>query len=130
MKYLYRCPVPGCEVRADSNIYAPSPDYFPACGAHTFAGARRVDEGLVVMVRDYRAENVAPQVLPLKREREAGGPSAVRDLFLPTAKDFESPSDPDGQKGIRAWADEQKPKDGNKKPHWPDMKKKTFAVGK
>ena len=78
------------------------------------------------MARDYRAEAASPQVANLKREREAGGPSAVRDMFLPTAKDYESPSDPDGQKGLRKWADEHAPAAGNKRPSYPEMKKVSF----
>jgi hypothetical protein len=81
------------------------------------------------VLRDYRAEAASPQVANLKREREAGGRSAVRDMFLPTAKDYESPSDPDGSKGIRKWADEHAPADGNKRPDYPDMPKKSFAMG-
>lgn len=55
----------------------------------------------------------------IRRERERGGASAVRDLFLPTRKDFEGPGDPDGGKGLRAWADEHDPKPGNKNPLYP-----------
>jgi len=103
----------------------------PACGLTTEAPAGyratcSVGHTHMPMMRDYRAENAAPQTLQLKREREAGGRRAMRDLFLPVAKDFESATDQDGEKGLRAWADETKPKDGNKKPLWPDMKRKVF----
>ncbi len=114
MTYCFKCP--SCGARQDTHAY----DTVPWCLLdHGQAGA-------VPMARDYRAENAAPAVTQLKREREAGGRSAIRDLFLPTTKDFESASDPDGEKGLRNWADEQKPKDGNTKPLWPDMKRKVF----
>jgi hypothetical protein len=119
MTYVFRCDV--CGERAEQSAREP----VPWCIHRELAIVRPIEP----MRRDYRAENVAPQVVQLKREREAGGSSAVRDLFLPKAKDFESPSDPDGEKGLRAWADETKPKDGNKKPNWPAMKKKVHAVG-
>jgi hypothetical protein len=125
MMYCFVCR--DCGYRVETNVREPAPTHF-----HSWKpGAKKNVQPLreVTMQRDYRTENVAPQVVQLKREREAGGRSAVRDMFLPTAKDFESASDPDGQKGLRKWADETKPKDGNKKPYWPDMKKKTFAVG-
>jgi hypothetical protein len=78
-------------------------------------------------VRDYKAENVGlTGMVQMKREREAGGSRAVRDLFLPKQRDFESPEDPDGSRGIRAWADEHAPKESNKRPLWPDMPRKTF----
>jgi hypothetical protein len=70
--------------------------------------------------RDYRAESVGVQVAGLKFEREAGGAKAVRDKFLPTAKDYVGPGDPDGGKGLREWADTHDPKPGNKNPSYPD----------
>jgi hypothetical protein len=114
MTYIYACRMCGRQVESRQH------------GASILCGDSHVP---MTMLRDYRAEGVAPQVVQLKREREAGGRSAIRDLFLPTTKDFESPTDPDGEKGLRAWADETKPKDGNTKPLWPDMKKKVHAVG-
>jgi predicted RNA-binding Zn-ribbon protein involved in translation (DUF1610 family) len=78
------------------------------------------------VVRDYRSENVGVQTVALKRERERGGTSAVRDLFLPTTKDFEGPGDPDGAKGIRNWAVEHGPREGNAKPLYPDIPKRSF----
>jgi len=114
MTYCFVCPECGArqEMRAYGEVPWCSNDHGTA--------------GVLPMRRDYRTEAAAPQTLQLKREREAGGRRAIRDLFLPKAKDFESPSDPDGEKGLRAWADETKPKDGNTKPLWPDMKKKVF----
>ena len=119
MTYVFRCDV--CGERAEVSVREP----VPWCIHRELAIVRPIEP----MRRDYRAENVAPQTVQLKREREAGGSSAVRDLFLPTAKELAGPGDPDGEKGIREWADSQKPKDGNKRPNWPEMKKKTFAVG-
>lgn len=78
------------------------------------------------MVRDYRVDSPAAAVANLKRERDMGGSRAMRDLFLPTARDFESPADPDGQKGLRNWADSHAPRDGNSKPLWPEMKKQVY----
>ena len=117
MTYCFKCPE--CGARQETRAY----DTVPWClFDHGQAGAGP-------MARDYRTEAAAPATLQLKREREAGGRSAIRDLFLPTTEDFKGPSDPDGEKGLRAWADETKPKDGNTKPLWPEMKKKTHAVG-
>jgi hypothetical protein len=66
-------------------------------------------------------------VTSLRRERERGGSSAVRDLFLPTRKDFEGPTDPDGTKGLREWADTHEPKPGNKNPLYPaDIPKRSW----
>ena len=114
MTYCFKCPE--CGARQETRAY----DTVPWC---LFDHGR---SGAVPMQRDYRSENAAPAVTQLKKEREAGGRRAIRDLFLPTTKDFESASDPDGEKGLRQWADETKPKDGNTKPLWPDMKKKVF----
>lgn len=62
----------------------------------------------------------------LKVERERGGASAVRDMFLPTAKDMAGPGDPDGTKGIQEWADEHQPKMGNKRPMYPDIPRRSW----
>ena len=62
----------------------------------------------------------------LKGERERGGSSAMRDLFLPTAKDLAGPGDPDGAKGIHAWNTEHDPKPGNKRPARPETPRKVF----
>ncbi|MES2156032.1 MAG: hypothetical protein V4510_12940 [bacterium] len=76
--------------------------------------------------RDYRAEGVGYQVVGLARERERGGSSAVRDLFLPTAKELAGPGDPDGTKAIRTWNDEHDPKPGNARPMRPEGPKEVF----
>jgi hypothetical protein len=65
-------------------------------------------------------------VTALKRERERGGPSAVRDLFLPTAKELAGPDDPDGSKGIREWNETHDPKPGNTRPMRPESPKVVF----
>ena len=116
MTYVFRCDV--CGERAEQSAREP----VPWCIHRELAIVRPIEP----MRRDYRAENVAPQVVQLKREREAGGSSAVRDLFLPKAKDFESPSDPDGSKGIRQWNDEHGPREGNKNPLRPETKRVSF----
>lgn len=78
------------------------------------------------MARDYRAEAAGVQTLQLRRERETGGSSAVRDLFLPTARDYAGPTDPDGSKGIRQWNDEHAPGSGNKRPLRPESPRKMW----
>ena len=108
MTYCFRCVE--CNELVESHSRYPYPTH--ACGGQ--------------LRRSWRDENVAPQTLQLKREREAGGRRAMRDTMLPVQKDFESPEDPDGSRGIREWADGMKPKDGNKNPLWPDMPKKVF----
>lgn len=117
MTYCFVCPE--CGARQETNAY----DNVPWC---LMDHGR---DGVQPMKRDYRAEAASPQVANLKREREAGGRSAVRDMFLPTAKDYESPSDPDGSKGITKWAEEHAPTDSNKRPDYPDIPKKSFAMG-
>lgn len=76
--------------------------------------------------RDYRAEKVGFEVVSLRRERERGGPSAVRDLFLPTAKELAGPGDPDGTKAIQEWNDTHDPKEGNRRPMRPEAPKTIF----
>lgn len=84
--------------------------------------------GLDDVVRDYRAENAGVSgMVQLKRERDMGGREAYRDQFLPTAKDYESPSDPDGSKGIRKWNDEHTPhSSASGAPLRPDVKRKSW----
>lgn len=79
-----------------------------------------------VLVRDYRAESVGFAVGTLKRERERGGSSAIRDTFLPTAADYAGPGDPDGSKGIREWNDTHDPRPGNSKPLRPESPRKSW----
>lgn len=62
----------------------------------------------------------------LVAERDFGGSRALRDQFLPTAKDFASATDPDGSKGLREWGNTHQPKKGNKTPLWPDIPKASF----
>lgn len=103
----------------------------PNCGMPTQRATPTAEQCLEcnffgALKRDYRAENVGVAVVALQRERERGGRTAVRDTFLPTAKDFESPTDPDGAKGIREWADTHGPREGNNKPLYPDIPKRSF----
>ena len=90
----------------------------PGCGAETR--------------RDYGAEGVGFNgIAEMRRQREQGldglsGRKAQRDLFLPTADELRTRSDPSGQKGIRDWAERHGPRDTNKKPLYPDMEKRTF----
>jgi hypothetical protein len=78
-----------------------------------------------ILRRDYRGEGVGFNTATLKKERDFGV-RAHKDMFLPTAKDFAGPADPEGTKGIREWAEEHKPKDTNKRPDWPDIPKRSF----
>lgn len=106
--YCFRCPVYSCAGTTQADRARE-----PQC-----------DHG--TMVRDYRAENVGVSVVALQRERERGGSSAVRDLFLPTAKELAGPGDPDGHKAIRQWNDEHDPKPGNSRPLRPESPKVVF----
>lgn len=112
MTYCFACP--GCAGHFEDT----NPDPIRSC---VFCGGGPVR-------RDYRAESAGVQTLPLKREREAGGPSAVRDKFLPTAKDYADASDPDGSRGIRQWNEEHDPKPGNRRPMRPEAPRKYHAV--
>jgi hypothetical protein len=75
--------------------------------------------------RDYAAENVGIGT-GVRESRMEMSTSGYRDLFLPTAEDMAGPDDPDGQKGLRKWAEEHTPKDDNKRPAWPVMDKTQF----
>lgn len=84
------------------------------------------------LIRDYRAEAVGfSGIAEMGRQRELGldgdsGRKAQRDLFLPTAADMRSPTDPTGQKGLREWADTHRPKVKNVKPLYPEMERKYY----
>jgi hypothetical protein len=73
-------------------------------------------------VWDFGLSNITE----LRRERERGGSSAVRDLFLPTAKELAGPGDPDGAKAIREWNETHDPKPGNSKPLRPEAPRTVF----
>lgn len=70
------------------------------------------------MLRDYMVDRPNVNIAELKKRNNH---QYSDNLFLPTAKDFESPSDPDGGNGLRAWCDDHTPKEGNKKPRWPKL---------
>lgn len=77
------------------------------------------------LTRDYRGEGASFNEATLRRTRD--GNAAYRDQFLPTMKDFESPSDPDGSKGIRKWNDEHSPhKDASGTPLRPEIKRRSW----
>ena len=79
------------------------------------------------VIRDYRAEGVNDGAsAKLKREREGKGDAYMRDQFLPTAKDYAGPGDPDGSKGLREWNDTHGPREGNKNPLRPEVPKRVF----
>jgi hypothetical protein len=70
------------------------------------------------MRHDYLAENagidrtsLTPDHVDRVRKHQA--------LFLPGAKDFAGPDDPDGIVGLKEWQDTHQPRPSNKKPAWP-----------
>lgn len=77
--------------------------------------------------RDYKSENAGffiPSHMSSKNTSSWGD-------FLPSAKDFESPTDPDGAKGIEQWNETHQPAPGNKsprRPKGPAGSKKVFAL--
>lgn len=97
--YCFRCPVGHKLQLNDRDV--------PACGCGR------------ALQRDYRAESVGVAVTALRNEREHGGREGVKNLFLPTNRDFAGPGDPDGSAGMREWRDTHQPKAGNKNPDWP-----------
>jgi hypothetical protein len=102
----------------------------PDCGAALTGTDRALNDGAVhcstPIVRDYRAEAVGFATASLAHEREFGMRSH-QDQFLPSAKDYAGPSDPDGQKGLRAWRESVTPKSENKRPATPSgLDKKVF----
>lgn len=114
--YCFKCPRCGAQVQVM--------DLEPrVCGACIRESSF---EAIVPLMRDYRAESVGMAVVGLKRERERGGASAVRDLFLPTAKELAGPGDPDGHKAIRQWNDEHDPKPGNSRPLRPESPRTVY----
>jgi hypothetical protein len=111
--FCFKCPTCGYSVEG------PVRDPAPVC----WNGHDTVD-----MVRDWRAEGASPGNLTvLRKDREAGVGAARRqaELFLPTADDYRSPSDPTGQKGLREWADTHEPQ--SKRPQYPaDLEKHVY----
>jgi predicted RNA-binding Zn-ribbon protein involved in translation (DUF1610 family) len=70
------------------------------------------------VARDYRSESVGVDRTSMRPDRK----DFLREqaaLFLPTAKDYAGPDDPDGMKGLKAWQDEMGPRPSNTKPAWP-----------
>lgn len=83
-------------------------------------------------VRDYRAEGIAVNgLVEMKKQREAGtdglsGKKAQRDLFLPTAAENRTKSDPTGQKYIHSWNEKHGPRPANKSPLYPETDKRLY----
>lgn len=71
------------------------------------------------MARDYAAENFG--VGAGVRVSKTGTNRDQAKLFLPQAKDYAGPGDPDGSKGLRAWNESHGPKSGNTRPVRPEM---------
>lgn len=61
--------------------------------------------GKIAVVRDYKAETKTTLIPAYMR----AGASDKSD-FLPSEKDFESPTDPTGEKGMKEWKDTHKVK--------------------
>lgn len=104
------------------------------CGAgHTWSGPAQVSTGCPKpdctdpdARRDYKAESVGFAVAALAHDREFSVKSH-KDQFLPTAADYAGPSDPSGQKGLRAWRESVRPAEGNKRPETPSgLDKRVF----
>lgn len=115
--YSYLCP--GCGASAALNRpISEGPPVEVFCEQHT---------NPVSMKRDYRSDvPVFGNRVEMAREREAGGASAMRDLFLPTNDDYKGPADPDGNKGMKQWREEHSPRESNKRPNWPGSVSKEF----
>lgn len=83
------------------------------------------------IVRDYRAENVAPTIQNLKREREKNhtrsSAEAQKSIFLPEQHEFRTPEDPTGRKGMHNWLETHQPKPSNKSPVYPDYDKTVLS---
>lgn len=107
--YLFRCRL--CENRTSSFEQTTG-----ACGRC----------GMDSMIRDYRAEGVAPAIANLRRENGGQDLNWFKQNFLPTASEFAGPGDPDGSKGLTKWNDEHGPKDSNKAPARPEVPKRVF----
>ncbi len=115
--------------------------YCPACGLESTAGDRETrvcgpcliqDQKVVEIKRDYKAERVGFNGLAeLRRQRETGtdglsGKKAMRDLFLPTAKEMAKPGDPTGQKGLHEWNEKHEPRESNKAPLRPETDRRVW----
>lgn len=107
--YLFRCPTCGNR----QALFRPDPDTCEHCGTDR-------------MVRDYRSEGVTANTAALARERGGQDNGWFRENFLPTAKDYAGPTDPDGTKGLQKWNDEHGPRDDNHNPVRPEVPKRVF----
>lgn len=78
---------------------------------HRFISEHREGEGCALdhdfewCVRDYKAERASTHIPMHMSARNTSNKSD----FLPSAKDFESPTDPTGEKGMQTWKDTHKP---------------------
>ena len=110
MTYCWKCRT--CGGQTTNNDHSTTPEH-------------NCEMGTPDVIRDYAAENVGIGA-GVRESRTEMTTSGYRDLFLPTAEDMAGPDDPDGQKGLRKWAEEHTPKDDNKRPAWPVMEKTQF----
>ena len=111
-RYQYQCLHCGANEEAVSRFGPPAQAPLCACGDRTPGGHS------CLMIRDYKGENVGfSGVAEIKKERE--GRMADRGDILPTAKDYERPEDPTGEKGMARWMAEHSPRPDNKNPAWP-----------
>lgn len=76
-----------------------------------------------IAVRDYRAENAGIDLSDIRASNKADD---TAHLFLPSAKDYQSAKDPDGEKGMRQWREDHSPRPDNPRPRWPQTKKELF----
>ena len=113
-EFVFVCP--SCGYQVTTNIRDPA----PTCEL-------RGDGRVVTMRRDYRAEGVGFGNLgQLKFERENGSAQDLKKLVLPTGEYYANKDDPDGQVGLRKWADSVSPKSGNKRPVYPEIQKRSY----
>ena len=100
MTYCYKCQSCGAITETQSLIA-------PRCPTNSRA----------YMVRDYRTENAGFYIPGYMKSSN----TSDKDDFLPTAKDFEKPGDPDGGNGIREWNENHEGAAGNKSPQRPSI---------
>lgn len=113
MTYVFKCP--SCGRQEESQNRNPL-----WCACHKMSNP-------TAMRRDYAAEGFGVTgVVQLKFERENGTAQDLKKLVLPTKEYFAGPHDPEGEKGLRDWAEKSSPKSDNKHPVYPDMARKVF----
>jgi hypothetical protein len=109
--YTFYCPACGLSTEVQASVKQ-GPGESPLCSRD----GRRLR-------RDYRRDSPQLNIVNLKRTNAV---SYDETDFLPTAEDFASPEDPDGEKGLRRWNETHIPRETNKNPRYPKVKKEVF----